>query len=162
MNSTKRRNQVITPSDATTIRRQLTTLGIPQWGLAHALGISQGSLSQWLRGLAPIPEGMAERIHNTLDQMAEEKQVAAAAVERLRMERTVQQTSPEERILCLAEVIKQVNLSRATIYKMIRRGEFPRPLQIGQRSVGWPTNEISDWLHSRPHTTPRTGPGAKK
>ena len=39
-------------------------------------------------------------------------------------------------ILRLPQVLEQVNLSRATVYKMIRRSEFPKPVQIGQRSDG--------------------------
>ena len=58
-------------------------------------------------------------------------------------------------ILRMPQVLEQVNLSRATIYKMIRRSEFPKPVQIGQRSVGWIVEEINSWLQSRPHTPPR-------
>ena len=39
-------------------------------------------------------------------------------------------------ILRLPQVLEQVNLSRATVYKMIQRSEFPQPVQIGQRSDG--------------------------
>ncbi len=39
-------------------------------------------------------------------------------------------------ILRLPQVLEQVNLSRATVYKMIQRSEFPKPVQIGQRSDG--------------------------
>ena len=65
-------------------------------------------------------------------------------------------------VLRLPQVLEKVSLSRATIYKMISRGEFPRPVQIGQRSVGWLPEEVNAWLESRPHTPPWTGPGAKK
>ena len=39
-------------------------------------------------------------------------------------------------ILRMPQVLEQVNLSRATVYKMIGRSEFPKPVQIGQRSDG--------------------------
>ena len=58
-------------------------------------------------------------------------------------------------ILRMPQVLEQVNLSRATIYKMIRRSEFPQSVRIGQRSVGWPVEEINSWLQSRPHTPPK-------
>ena len=59
-------------------------------------------------------------------------------------------------ILRMPQVLEQVNLSRATVYKMIGRSEFPKPIKIGQRSVGWLTQEVNSWLESRPHTPPGT------
>ena len=32
--------------------------------------------------------------------------------------------------------------SHASIYNNIRAGLFTKPVQIGQRSVGWPSNEV--------------------
>ena len=60
----------------------------------------------------------------------------------------------QKHIIRLPQVLEQVSLCRATIYKMIGRGEFPQPVQIGQRSVGWLTEEINAWLKSRPYTPP--------
>ena len=57
-------------------------------------------------------------------------------------------------ILRLPQVSELVKLSRATIYRMIKRNEFPSPIQIGLRSVGWLPKEIDIWLESRPHTPP--------
>ena len=42
----------------------------------------------------------------------------------------------QKRIIRLRQVLAQVGLSRATVYKMIGRSEFPQPVQIGQRSDG--------------------------
>ena len=60
-------------------------------------------------------------------------------------------------VLRLPQVSELVKLSRATIYRMIKRNEFPSPIQIGLRSVGWLPNEINIWLESRPDT-PHPGP----
>lgn len=43
-------------------------------------------------------------------------------------------------------------LSRSTIYDMMDRGEFPRPVRIGRRAVAWPESVIADWLAQRPST----------
>jgi prophage regulatory protein len=32
--------------------------------------------------------------------------------------------------------------SHASIYNAIRAGTFTKPVQIGERSVGWPSNEV--------------------
>jgi prophage regulatory protein len=71
--------------------------------------------------------------------------------------RTAQEKQDNRKyILRMPQVLEQVNLSRATVYKMIGRSEFPKPVQIGQRSVGWLTEEVNTWLESRPHTPPGT------
>jgi hypothetical protein len=31
----------------------------------------------------------------------------------------------------------------------MREGKFPRPIQLGQHSVGWVEDEINDYLHRR-------------
>ena len=41
-------------------------------------------------------------------------------------------------------------LSRSSIYDMMDRDEFPRPIRIGKRAVAWPQSAIEAWLESRP------------
>lgn len=43
-------------------------------------------------------------------------------------------------------------LSRSTIYDMMDRGEFPRPIRIGRRAVAWPESAVLAWLADRPTT----------
>ena len=95
--SSKHSNHIVASTDAQAIRQRLSVLHISQWELANALGVSQGSLSQWLRGVAPMPEGMEARIHAALDALEEEKRVAAEAVEKLRAERAAEEA--RERVL---------------------------------------------------------------
>ncbi len=52
-------------------------------------------------------------------------------------------------ILRLPGVKKNTGLSRSTIYDKMRRGEFPAPVKIGQRAVGWIEAEIEAWLGER-------------
>ncbi|TNF67269.1 MAG: AlpA family transcriptional regulator [Gammaproteobacteria bacterium] len=54
-------------------------------------------------------------------------------------------------ILRLPQVISVTNLSRATIYRLINQGEFPRQIKLGERSSGWVQDEINQWLESRIH-----------
>ena len=67
----------------------------------------------------------------------------------------------EKRALKLEEVIGLISLSSATIYRMMSRGEFPRPVQLSERRTGWRSDEIEEWLASRPHTAPES-PGRAK
>lgn len=41
-------------------------------------------------------------------------------------------------------------LSRTTIYEMMKRGQFPRPVKITGKAVAWPESAIDAWLASRP------------
>ena len=67
----------------------------------------------------------------------------------------------EKRTLKRKEVLGLVSLSSATVYRMMSRGEFPRPVRIGVRATGWLSDEIDEWLASRPHTVPES-PGRAK
>ena len=40
-------------------------------------------------------------------------------------------------------------LSRSTIYLMMSRGEFPRPVKITGKAVAWPESVIKTWLAAR-------------
>lgn len=39
-----------------------------------------------------------------------------------------------------------LGISRSTIYQMMASGEFPKPLKIGRRAVGWRVEDIEKWL----------------
>jgi len=46
-------------------------------------------------------------------------------------------------------LLELTNLSYTTIYRMMKRGEFPRRVQIGSRAVGWHRHEVDEWLQQR-------------
>jgi len=39
--------------------------------------------------------------------------------------------------------------ARSTIYDMISRGEFPRPVKITGKAVAWPESAVAAWLADR-------------
>jgi prophage regulatory protein len=43
-----------------------------------------------------------------------------------------------------------VGIKRSAIYDNIRRGDFPAPIQISARAVGWRKSAIDAFLASRP------------
>jgi prophage regulatory protein len=49
-------------------------------------------------------------------------------------------------ILRLPAVKARTGLSRSTIYQRIAQREFPAPISLGGRAVGWVESEINDWL----------------
>ena len=40
-------------------------------------------------------------------------------------------------------------LSRSTIYALMSRGDFPRPVRLTAKAVAWSESAIADWLASR-------------
>jgi prophage regulatory protein len=52
-------------------------------------------------------------------------------------------------ILRLPKVKERIGLSRSTIYLKISRGEFPKPVSLGARAVGFIEAEIEAWLKAR-------------
>jgi prophage regulatory protein len=38
---------------------------------------------------------------------------------------------------------------RSTIYERMARGQFPRPIRLGPRTVAWIASEIDGWIAAR-------------
>jgi len=55
----------------------------------------------------------------------------------------------QARFLRLSEVRNRVPYSRATIYRLITAGRFPRPYSLGARAVAWLESEIDAWIEAR-------------
>ncbi|HBP1943293.1 TPA: AlpA family transcriptional regulator [Pseudomonas aeruginosa] len=53
------------------------------------------------------------------------------------------------KVLRLGAVVLSTGLARSTIYKLVGSGEFPRPVPLTGRSVGWIESEVVDWIRSR-------------
>jgi|TARA_B100001964_G_C14208354_1_gene589248 prophage regulatory protein len=49
-------------------------------------------------------------------------------------------------ILRLPVVKERTGLSRSTIYLRISKYEFPAPISLGGRAVGWLEEDINNWL----------------
>lgn len=54
-----------------------------------------------------------------------------------------------ERILRRPEVENIVGLSTSTLYTMMAEGEFPKPVKLGKRAVGWRHSIIENWIATR-------------
>ena len=71
-------------------------------------------------------------------------------------------TASTGRLLRLSEVRSRTALGRSTIYRLMRNGDFPEPLKIGDRAVRWRESEIEEWLAARPQgysVTPQSDRG---
>ena len=61
------------------------------------------------------------------------------------------------RLMRLREVLAITGLSKSTIYALIAGGQFPRPVRIGRRAVGWRASEVQAWVTARPSAAGENG-----
>ncbi|SAL01964.1 phage transcriptional regulator AlpA [Caballeronia ptereochthonis] len=52
-------------------------------------------------------------------------------------------------IIRLPELLKIVCLCKGSVYRGIKTGEFPAPIKLTQRAVGWRREDIVEWIASR-------------
>ena len=50
-----------------------------------------------------------------------------------------------KKIYRLPEIMDMTGLSRSSIYLRISTNEFPKPVKIGRRAIGWPEESIIAW-----------------
>ena len=50
---------------------------------------------------------------------------------------------------------ERTGLSDATIWRMYRRGDFPRPIQLSANAVGWRETDVEEWLRTRAEVQPK-------
>ena len=47
----------------------------------------------------------------------------------------------------------RVGKSRVQIWRDVRAGKFPAPVELGPNSIGWFEDEVEAWLANRPRRT---------
>lgn len=62
--------------------------------------------------------------------------------------RPVSPTAPL-RLLRFPAVRERTGLSRSTIWRLERRGEFPRHRRISANAVAWVEEEVADWIRAK-------------
>ncbi len=72
----------------------------------------------------------------------------------------VNETRPQvrrDRLLRLPEVEATSGLKKSTIYLLMKRGEFPRCVQVTTRCVAWPESRILQWVQDNIAKTDAAG-----
>lgn len=54
------------------------------------------------------------------------------------------------KLLRIPDVLASTGLSRMTIYRLERAGEFPTRRRLGRNSVAWLEKDVVAWIESRP------------
>ena len=55
-------------------------------------------------------------------------------------------------ILRIKSLSVYLDVPKSSIYLWVSRGEFPAPIKLGVRAVGWIKREVDQWLESRAKT----------
>ena len=76
--------------------------------------------------------------------------IAAAFL--LLAEQAISEQKMALKILRLIGVLDCVGVKKTTLYRWIREGKFPAPVQLGARSVGWRAADVQQWVESRQST----------
>jgi prophage regulatory protein len=54
-----------------------------------------------------------------------------------------------DKILRLPQVLETTGLSKATIYRLERAGDFPKRVSLSPGAVGWGQTAVQEWINSR-------------
>lgn len=57
--------------------------------------------------------------------------------------------SEQRRLITKAEVLTQIPISTATMWREIAAGRFPKPVRVGARRIAFFQTEIDAWLAQR-------------
>lgn len=66
----------------------------------------------------------------------------------------------EVSIIRKRQVLEITGLKDSTIRRLIDAGEFPAPIQLGPRCVGFYKSAVLSWINSRP-AAPKRRPGGR-
>lgn len=61
---------------------------------------------------------------------------------------SVEAQSP--RLLSMSQVTALTTYSRPSIYRLVRKGRFPKPIKLGDVKIAFDANEVNAWLRERP------------
>ena len=52
-------------------------------------------------------------------------------------------------LLRLYDVRRRTGLSRSALYRLIAAGQFPRPIQLTERTSAWPDHVVQAWIEEK-------------
>ncbi|MBE3868275.1 helix-turn-helix transcriptional regulator [Vibrio parahaemolyticus] len=52
-------------------------------------------------------------------------------------------------LLKIEDILQMLNISRTTFWRIRKESEFPEPVKLGCRILGWPKEEVERWILDR-------------
>jgi predicted DNA-binding transcriptional regulator AlpA len=111
---------------------------------------------QRLRKTARAPRGLDETLGDEFDKQSAPPPTGAigrilekGAIQR---RRTLDEVIDAMQLLTVTDVCKLLRISKPTLWRLRRSGNFPDPTTVTERIFGWRRAEIDAWLASRPNS----------
>jgi len=67
------------------------------------------------------------------------------------MSKSIQESSalPESGFVRQRELLNSIPFSPATLWRKVKKGEFPRPVKLSDHITAWHVDAIRQWIESR-------------
>ena len=49
-------------------------------------------------------------------------------------------------LMKLSDVVRETRLSRASVYRLIAKGKFPKQIHLSERATAWLRSEVMEWI----------------
>ena len=56
---------------------------------------------------------------------------------------------PRDRLIRLPDVENVTGCKKSTLYALMAKNEFPKPLRLSTRMVAWPESAVLQWVQDR-------------
>lgn len=63
---------------------------------------------------------------------------------------TARSESDDKQVVKLPYLIEKYSMSRSSIYRAMAEEDFPLPIKLSSRSVGWWLHQVEEWFANRP------------
>ena len=70
----------------------------------------------------------------------------------------------EIKVVRTPEVVEMTKLSRTTLWRRVRRGDFPAPMRLGAppaRAKGWLLTDVVEWINGQTWSPPNAPLGSE-
>jgi prophage regulatory protein len=89
------------------------------------------------------------RIQARHDAQAHHANEPVTAQESNQASATTRPAAPPLRLIRFPSVRERTGLSRSTVWRLERKGAFPKHRRISPNAVGWLEHEIEEWIQTR-------------
>ncbi len=56
---------------------------------------------------------------------------------------------PATGFIRLAELVKLIPFGKATVWRKVKAGQFPKPVKLSERITAWPVDDVRAWIDAQ-------------
>lgn len=57
------------------------------------------------------------------------------------------------KLISIKQVLELTAISRATLYRYMDKGTFPKPRKLDSKTIRWVESDVSNWIENLPEAT---------